>query len=429
MMTQRRLVNSADTIRNTTGQSLKIRKRVRFLDQSFAQELIRRDRARLEEKIKSLRQVYDFRQTVSGNGEAAMNIEPPQTPQAEQQQRNSYKVQGLRKPSEDEDNNSSKKTKERTRRRMARHGSLSAERLAELSKPRSKSGTLPTTNSSRRNAIVTASPEHLKLSIPERAPRTIPQLKHLSEDEVDYMVQPKTVQEFQQLIEISFPPSKILRQNLRGRDSRSTGNTHQQQSQYSSIAMGIKNRDKSNMFDPALIDNNANNTKPRPTLSKPSFKMAALGALSMKTQEWEELSPKSNQTNTSDLFTKSLPPKLTHHRARPLTSSFDMQPDVPNGRILRLRPRKSAWLELRMKERQDTTDGPPQHNRADEPEVTASPEPHRDGISMGFTSSLKYHKWTDKKAVDVDELTKNLSRCSYLRGTDEEMDIRDVFAR
>ena len=91
---------------------------------------------------------------------------------------------------------------------------INYQRLNELATPKGK--TKPVLNSRRRKFMATSSPDHLKLIIPDKTPRTIPQLKKLSTDEIDYMVQPKTIREFQVLTLMRLPPQEKFMNYVNG---------------------------------------------------------------------------------------------------------------------------------------------------------------------------------------------------------------------
>ena len=382
------------------------KKRVRFLDSSVAQELIKREKLNHENRIKALRQKYNFsKETENESGRGVRK-------DANNNVVDIFPLEGLtRRPSTAFSLRTRDKDDALEKPRRVRSASLS--RINELAQPRQRGKLSSSQNSGRRSAIVNLSPDHLRLSIPQKLPRSSNQLKELPEDELDYLLQPKSLKEFNSLVEMTRPAqsrsSSRASSAVHGRGvGRPPTAGRKMSDSDGDVSTGARLTPVATQ--PQTNHSRGNQLKPK---FKPTLKLATAAVISSMNEnrqrsEAREESP-AMKAWTNILHSKS---------PTPATGRYVL----PGGRVLRLRPRRLSWdIQIESKNK-------PEEEKKDTPKSSLENEKggNNDNTKMavptspsGKNRSMNYHHRTDPRSLDISQLTKDLAKCKYLRGTED----------
>lgn len=384
------------------------KKRVRFLDKSVAQELILREKTRLEDRILALRQKYNFSKVTEDDSDDD-NV----------QKRNTGNeidivprglLTGVRRPSSSVGFRTKKETKAsagdaevRTRR------SYSLSRLNELAKPRGRSKSVPP---AKKSSMITLSPDHLRLTIPQKPPRTMTQLKDLQGDDLDYLLQPKSLKEFYAMADLC-SSSRVSSRASCSPTSHGCP-TRRKQSAGSTRPINTK------MAPPATETVPPTRPPIKPKF-KPSLKMAATGVMSMSAK------PKNVQRQESSVAMQSWTKALSVRSPNVVTGRYPM----PGGRVLCLRPRKPAWKE--QADVEDGQDGGQSQTKSTDESETKKNTTNDQSIPRKAESckrTVRYQR-PDSRSLSVSQLTRDLSKCKYLRlrEQDQVLDIKEIFKK
>ena len=360
---------------------------------------------------------------------------------------------------------------------------FSVQRLNELATPKGRQIHFLNTARRRRLFMANASPDHLKLTIPERNPRTIPQLKNLPPDEIDYMVQPKTIREFQMLTLMRLPPHRQPVDYIRRdgfKKSLYDAPRKKKQSQRIKTAQtprypkkasrntgsktfakrpstGIHGR-KPTSSDPgdnkdkivSKVDNVESGIKDKTAApKKASFKFAAMGVMSMVSGDRDKLNLGGKKSTTvADIAMKAFLPTRKRAAAAAAASEEKIAPstgmirasEIQGDRSLRLRPpRRPAWedeLEQRAKDDEEELEFLDAFDDASTMYSTRSSIYSSRSSRSNWSNLSKKSAWGQifrrRKTAAMEELTKDLDKCTYLRGVDDKLlpddDITTIFA-
>lgn len=331
--------------------------------------------------------------------------------------------------------------------------SINYQRLNELATPKGRVKRF--LNSRRRKAfMVNVSPEHLRLTVPEKSPRTNTQLKNLSSDEVDYMVQPKTIREFQMLTLMRLPPHRqnvptaapYKGSNRSGKAKDTTGKPNKKDTR-SQKQTASSNKKRHRPKTPSVRRRNPVNTDEdlqnggENSKNKASFRNAALGVVSMICSD-SKLLPKTNSKTAAVVADEVAAPDTPPKR---LQTSISRASEIPGDRQLRLRPpRRPAWedeLEARAKDEEYEYDYP-EFDTCTMYSTRSSVYSSRLSMYSSRSSMMSRRSgggglswgWgARRKPIDIEQLTKDLDKCTYLRGVDEyhqeQLDITTIFAK